>query len=64
MPIDVTDFAVDGKKPKKADDFYEGERRWWTLAPNDAAKSIAAQVRLLQGAQAYRTAQHKVSARL
>src|SRR5262249_31130161 len=34
------------------------------LTPNEAAKSIAGIVRLLQGHQAGRTAQHKVSARL
>lgn len=62
MPIDVRDFAVDGKKaPKEAE---RVEPRWWTLAPDEAAGTIKAMVDRLAQHQSYRTTQHKVSARL
>lgn len=66
MPIDASDFhdTRDGKALAKKEAGEAVERRWWTLEPDEAAKSIEDIVRLLQGAQAARTAQSKFSARL
>lgn len=65
MTIDASDFkdSKDGKPLAKKED-RQTDRRWWTLEPDAAAKSIEDIVRLLQGHQAARTAQNKFSARL
>lgn len=60
-PIDYKSF-----KPKGSEEKAEAvaDRRWWKLAPDDAARSIAETVKTLQEAQQARLKQDIISARL
>ncbi len=60
--MDYKNFGPDGPVRSKLDE--QSDRRWWTMAPDDAATAITATLETLKRAQQTRVAQYIQSARL
>ncbi len=60
MPIDYRSFSLNG--PPAMQDGVD--RRWWTLAPDEAAKSITASINNMRDNQSARATQWTISSRL